>query len=121
VAAVLDAESGELQTFRMGGEIKAAVGFCAGLPRPMRVAYEAGPTGALCGTSIACTETAAVCARRHVSPTVPWRGLRPQPVALLVAGWPEIGSAVRHPTTTIRVANPASVAGDGTAPTTCEG
>ena len=45
VAAVLDAETGELQTFAMSGEIAAAAGFCAGLPRPVRVAYEAGPTG----------------------------------------------------------------------------
>jgi transposase len=45
VAAVLDAETGELQLFEMNGEIGAAAGFCAGLPRPVRVAYEAGPTG----------------------------------------------------------------------------
>lgn len=45
VAAVLDAESGELRTFRMNGDADEAAGFCAGLPRPVRVAYEAGPTG----------------------------------------------------------------------------
>jgi|SRR5579859_8141671 len=45
VAAVLDAESGELQTFGMSGDAGEAAGFCAGLPRPVRVAYEAGPTG----------------------------------------------------------------------------
>ncbi len=45
VAAVLDAETGELQTFGMGGDAAGAAGFCAGLPRPVRVAYEAGPTG----------------------------------------------------------------------------
>jgi transposase len=45
VAAVLDAESGELQCFRMSGEIESAAAFCAGLPKPVRVAYEAGPTG----------------------------------------------------------------------------
>jgi transposase len=45
VAAVLDAETGELQSFAMGGENAAAAGFCAGLERPVRVAYEAGPTG----------------------------------------------------------------------------
>ena len=45
VAAVLDAETGELQTFTMSGENATAAGFCAGLPRPVRVAYEAGPTG----------------------------------------------------------------------------
>ena len=45
VAAVLDAETGELKSFSMKGETLAAAGFCAGLPRPVRVAYEAGPTG----------------------------------------------------------------------------
>jgi transposase len=45
VAAVLDAETGELQWFVMGGDGAGAAGFCAGLPRPVRVAYEAGPTG----------------------------------------------------------------------------
>lgn len=45
VAAVLDAETGELETFAMSGDGAAAAGFCSGLPRPVRVAYEAGPTG----------------------------------------------------------------------------
>jgi transposase len=45
VAAVLDAESGELRTFRMNGDAGEAAAFCAGLPRPVRAAYEAGPTG----------------------------------------------------------------------------
>jgi transposase len=45
VAAVLDAETGQLQTFSMDGDADGAAGFCAGLPRPVRVAYEAGPTG----------------------------------------------------------------------------
>ena len=45
VAAVLDGETGELQTFALSGDMNAAGDFCAGLPRPVRVAYEAGPTG----------------------------------------------------------------------------
>ena len=45
VAAVLNAGSGELRTFRMTGDVGDAAAFCAGLPRPVRVAYEAGPTG----------------------------------------------------------------------------
>jgi transposase len=45
VAAVLDAETGQLQTFSMNGDAGEAAAFCAGLPRPVRVAYEAGPTG----------------------------------------------------------------------------
>ena len=45
VVAVLDADTGELQWFAMNGENARAAAFCAGLPRPVRVAYEAGPTG----------------------------------------------------------------------------
>ena len=45
VAAVLDAETGELQFFSMTADVSRAAGFCVGLPRPVRVAYEAGPTG----------------------------------------------------------------------------
>jgi transposase len=45
VAAVLDGETGQLQTFAMSGDAAGVAGFCAGLPRPVRVAYEAGPTG----------------------------------------------------------------------------
>jgi transposase len=45
VAAVLDAETGELQVFRLGGDVAEAAGLCAGLPRPVRATYEAGPTG----------------------------------------------------------------------------
>src|SRR6476661_3246664 len=43
VAAVLDAESGELRTLRMNGDAGEAAAFCAGLLRPVRVAYEARP------------------------------------------------------------------------------
>jgi transposase len=45
VAAVLDAETGQLQSFRMGGESSAAAAFCAALAGPVQAAYEAGPTG----------------------------------------------------------------------------
>ena len=45
VAAVLDAETGELQYFGISEDVGEAAGLCAGLPRPVRAAYEAGPTG----------------------------------------------------------------------------
>jgi transposase len=45
VAAVLDVETGELSRFSMSGDAGSAAGFCAGLPRAVWVAYEAGPTG----------------------------------------------------------------------------
>ena len=45
VAVVLDGETGQLQSFAMSGDVVAAAAFCAGLAGPVRVAYEAGPTG----------------------------------------------------------------------------
>ena len=45
VAAVLDAETGELTWFTLDGDAMQAGGLCAGLPGPVRAAYEAGPTG----------------------------------------------------------------------------
>ena len=45
VAAVLDVETGELEFFMLGGDVGQAAGLCAGLPGPVRAAYEAGPTG----------------------------------------------------------------------------
>jgi transposase len=45
VAVCVDAESGEMATRRLPGQTAKIVEFAAGLPGPVRVAYEAGPTG----------------------------------------------------------------------------
>ena len=45
VAATVDGETGELGVRRLPGRTAEVVAFCAGLPGPVRVAYEAGPTG----------------------------------------------------------------------------
>jgi transposase len=45
VACVVDAESGEMAMHRVLGRTCEVVAFCGGLPEPVRVAYEAGPTG----------------------------------------------------------------------------
>jgi transposase len=45
LAVMMDAQSGEIRTCRLAGETGKVVEFCAGLPGPVRVAYEAGPTG----------------------------------------------------------------------------
>src|SRR5437588_6958802 len=45
IACVVDAESGEMTVRRLPGETKELVAFCAGRSAPVRVAYEAGPTG----------------------------------------------------------------------------
>ncbi|MBV8432240.1 MAG: IS110 family transposase [Solirubrobacterales bacterium] len=45
VACVVDAVSGEMTTYRLSGLAGEVAAFCAALPDPARVAYEAGPTG----------------------------------------------------------------------------
>ncbi len=45
VAAILDAETGELRFRRLAGETAAAVELCSRLAAPVRTTYEAGPTG----------------------------------------------------------------------------
>jgi transposase len=45
VAVTVDRESGETRSRRLSGRTSEVVEFCAGLPGPARVAYEAGPTG----------------------------------------------------------------------------
>ena len=45
VAVTVDRESGETRSRRLSGRTSEVVEFCAGLPGPTRVAYEAGPTG----------------------------------------------------------------------------
>ena len=59
IAATTDSESGELVARRLGGATAEIVEFCAALPGPARVAYEAGPTGfglarALQGVGVGC-------------------------------------------------------------------
>lgn len=63
VAATLDAQSGELQTFRLTGCAVEAAKFCAALPAPVRATYEAGPTGyglarELCAREVECVVAA---------------------------------------------------------------
>jgi transposase len=45
VAAIVDAETGELRFRRLGGETEPVVGLCGSLEGPVRASYEAGPTG----------------------------------------------------------------------------
>jgi transposase len=45
LAASMDGRSGELAVRRLPGVTSEVVSCCAGLPGPVRVAYEAGPTG----------------------------------------------------------------------------
>jgi transposase len=45
VACVIDGPSGEIGVHRLAGRTGEVAAFCARLPAPVRVAYEAGPTG----------------------------------------------------------------------------
>src|SRR4051794_14829952 len=45
LAVTIDGESGELRSRRLSGTTSEVVEFCCALPGPVRVAYEAGPTG----------------------------------------------------------------------------
>jgi transposase len=45
VAAILDAETGEVRYERLNGETQPVVRLCSGLAPPVRATYEAGPTG----------------------------------------------------------------------------
>src|SRR6478672_6190672 len=45
VAAVLDADSGELSRQRLSGRAEELAAFVVGLEGPVRATYEAGPTG----------------------------------------------------------------------------
>ncbi len=45
VACVVDVPSGEMTVERLAGRTAEVAAFCARLPAPVRVAYEAGPTG----------------------------------------------------------------------------
>jgi hypothetical protein len=63
VAGVLDGGSGELRTLRVAAASEAIVDWLGELPVPVRVAYEAGPTGyglarACAAAGIACTVAA---------------------------------------------------------------
>jgi transposase len=59
VASVLDAGSGELRTRRVPVSGEGTVGWLRSLPAPVRVAYEAGPTGY--GLARACAEAGIAC------------------------------------------------------------
>lgn len=63
VAAILDAETGEVRFQRLGGESERVVRLCGSLEGPVRASYEAGPTGyglarALDGIGVECVVAA---------------------------------------------------------------
>ena len=77
VAAVLDVETGELAFFSMTADTAGVAGFCAGLPGPVRAAYEAGPTGYGLARELARREVGCVVAAPSKIPRGPGSGSRP--------------------------------------------
>jgi transposase len=59
LAGVLDAASGELLVRRVSPRSEETVAWLQSLPQPVRVAYEAGPTGY--GLARACAQAAIAC------------------------------------------------------------
>jgi transposase len=59
IAGVLDAESGELRSWRAPTVTVETVAWLQGLRGPVRVAYEAGPTGY--GLARACAQAGIAC------------------------------------------------------------
>lgn len=59
IAGVLDAGSGELRALRVSAKSERIVAWLRELPAPVRVAYEAGPTGY--GLARACAEAGIAC------------------------------------------------------------
>src|SRR3954453_5390264 len=51
VAAIVDVGSGELRVQRLPGMTGEVATFCAGLPGPVRVSHEGGPTGFWAGAA----------------------------------------------------------------------
>ena len=85
VAAVLDAETGELAFFSMSADVAGVGGFCAGLPGPVRAAYEAGPTGYGLARELARRGVGCVLRRRRRFRAGPGSGSRP--IAAMRSCW----------------------------------
>jgi transposase len=63
-AAIVDSESGELRRQRLSGRSAEICEFVAGLKGPVRVTYEAGPTGFALARRLEAAGWTVWCARR---------------------------------------------------------
>ena len=85
VAGVIDAGSGEVRSLRVPPGVRQTVAWLQTLPAPVRVVYEAGPTGY--GLARACAEAGISCA---VAAPSRIRGRRPtgsRPTGVTPSGW----------------------------------
>ncbi len=84
LAVTIDGESGELRSRRLSGATSEVVEYCSSLPRPTRVAYEAGPTGY--GGRERCTRLAlGAWSRRQGRSSGPPR-IRSKPISATLSG-----------------------------------
>src|SRR5437773_3037712 len=91
VAGVLDAASGELWTERVPAASEPLVVWLSGLPQPVRVAYEPGPTGFALARVPGRGPGSSVWSRPRAGP----RGRRrsgPSPTAGTLSGWRACGA-----------------------------
>ena len=86
VAGVLDAVSGELRTLRVPARVAETTEWLATLPAPVRVAYEAGPTGY--GLARACAATGIGCTVAAPSKIPRAPGDKVRPTAAMPSGSP---------------------------------
>ena len=85
VAATVDGRSGEVRFARLSGSTSGAVEFCRALPGPVKVAYEAGPTGfglarelAVVGIECVIAAPGKIARRRRTAS---------RPIAAMPSGW----------------------------------
>ena len=85
VAGVLDAVSGELRTLRVPACVAETTAWLATLPAPVRVAYEAGPTGY--GLARACAAAGIACTVAAPSKIPRAPATRSRPIAATRSAW----------------------------------
>ena len=85
VAVTVDGMSGELRARRLPGETSEVVEFCAALPGPARVAYEAGPTGY--GLARALHAAGVECVARRRARSSGRRTTASRPTGATASGW----------------------------------
>src|SRR5215211_5641748 len=85
VAAILEAETGELRFRRLGGETEPVVKLCSSLEGPVRASYEAGPTGYGLARALDCAGVECVVAAPGKIPR--GRPTRSKPTAATPSTW----------------------------------
>ena len=85
VAGVIDAGSGEVRSLRVPTRVEETVAWLQALPAPVRVVYEAGPTGY--GLARACAEAGIACMVAAPSKIRRRRPIGSRPTVVTRSGW----------------------------------